>query len=121
FNSNLQYQGNQGNILPYAEVNGLANNGDFATYTSSGIAPFSNYATVTTTGYAPLNASAGDIVKIVGLGAAAYTITAASNMSVGALLIANLTTTASAITLNVPNTLTVASGLVMFQGGGGAN
>ncbi len=115
-NGGLQYLGNQGNILQYAEVNGLANNGDFATYTSLGIAPFSNYATQIFTSNGTLTASAGDIVKVLAQGSAAYTLQTTSNLSVGALLFVNATTTASAVTISVPNTLTFASGLVMFQG-----
>ncbi len=121
FNSNLQYQGNQGNILQYAEVNGGTNAGDFATYTANGIAPFSNYATQIFTSNGTLNASAGDIVKVLAQGSALYTLQTTSNLSVGALLFANATTTASAVTISVLNTLTIASGEVMFLGGGGAN
>ena len=118
FNSGLQYQGNQGNILPYAEVNGLANVGDFATYTTSGIATFSSYVQLFLVGNTTLNANPGDIVKINAFGSSAYTLTAASGLSVGALLFDNVT--AAAITISVPNTLTVASGLLMFQGTGAA-
>ncbi len=122
FNSNLQYQGNQGNILQYAEVNGLANNGDFATYTANGIAPFSAYATQVFTSNGTLTASAGDIVKVLAQGSAAYTLQTISNLSVGALLFVNATTAAaSAVTISVPNTLTIASGLVMFQGAAAGN
>ena len=92
FNSNLQYQGNQGNILPYAEVDGAANNGDFATYTASGIAPFTNYAIVNVNGNTTnlnevgnttLNANPNDIVKVVATGTLAYNVAAVSNLSIG--------------------------------------
>ena len=59
FSGGLQYEGNQGNILPHTrEVNGLANNGDFATYTSSGIAPFSNYLMLNVSTFGTLSANA---------------------------------------------------------------
>ncbi len=117
-NGGLQYLGNQGNILPYAEVNGLANNGDFATYTSSGIAAFTNYQLVPFVGNNTLSANAGDIVKVIALGSVAYTLTAASNLSVGALFIDNLT--GAVVTVNVPNALTISSGLFMSEGSGAA-
>ena len=106
FNSNLQYQGNQGNILPYAEVNGGANAGDFATYTSLGIAAFSNYLQLSVSGNGTLNANPADIVKVVVFGNSSVTLQTASNLSLGALLFDN-TSASSTLVVNIPNTLTV--------------
>ena len=63
----LQFVGNQGNILPFAEVNGTNSSGDLATYTSLGVATFSNYNTLIYFGSGPLPSTlgAGDIVKII--------------------------------------------------------
>ncbi len=121
FNSGLQYLGNQGNILPYAEVNGGADTGDFATYGSNGVAPFTNYATQSFGGVGTLSANAGDIVKVIAAGNNAYTINAAANLSIGALLLVNSNTGNQNITLSAsgtattPSSLTVSSGLIMNQ------
>src|SRR5207248_5923896 len=105
FNSNLQFMGNQGNILPWAEVGGGAGTGDFATYTTVGatnsIAPFSNYwlQPVSTTPVTLANSGVGttgfDIVKLTASGTAAA-ITGPGN-AIGALLINQ--TLGTAITL----------------------
>ncbi len=126
-NSGLQYLGNQGNILPYAEVNGAAGTGDFATYGSNGVAPFNNYATQVFSTTGTFSASAGDIVKIDAIGTSGYTINAAANLSIGALLLVNATVPNSNITLSVsgttstPSSLTVSSGLIMNENLGTAS
>jgi autotransporter-associated beta strand protein len=118
-NASLQYVGNQGNILPYAEVNGGNNAGDFATYTTSGVAPFSNYATQAFGGNTTLSATAGDIVKVIAQGGSGFALTAATNLSVGALLVQNLITVASqTVNIIIPSSMTLSSGLLMFQGPG---
>src|SRR5262249_22621888 len=63
------------------------------------------------------SANPGDIAKLLVTGSAAYTVTAASNLSVGALLLQNLSGN-QAITLAVSNALTVSSGLLLTMGTG---
>src|SRR5581483_6698309 len=81
----LQYVGNQGSILPFADVNGGNSTGDFATYTSNGIAPFSNYMTQSFSANGTLGGSTGDIVKVITTGTGT-TVTAFPNQTLGALL-----------------------------------
>src|SRR5262249_53479760 len=98
--------------------------GDFATYTSLGIAAFNNYNTQTFTGAGTLsaNVNGADIIKVNANGNTAYTITAAANASIGALLFIN-GTGAQAITLYAsgsltsPSTLSINSGAFMTLGG----
>ena len=116
-NSNLQYLGNQGNILQYGEVNAGGNNTDLATYGSNGIAPFANYKVLTFNSTNTLSANAGDIVLANASAAGPYTLTTAANLSVGALLINNATV-GLVLTVAVANSLTVSSGLLMFEGSG---
>jgi fibronectin-binding autotransporter adhesin len=122
--------GTMGNIIPFAEVNGptatptagIGLLGDFATYTASGIAAFSNDVVqgISAAGGLVNNAtSATDIVKVTATGGTAFTITAASNQVVGALLSANNAT--AQVNLASTGTLTVAGGALMTNGSNTAN
>ncbi len=116
--TSMQFFGNQGNILPYAEVNGGVGSGDFATYLGTGIAAFNNYLTESFSGNSTLAVNANDIVKVLAFGSAAYTITA-TNQTVGALLFSNSSTPGVVVNLAVAGasggagTLTVTSGQIM--------
>ena len=114
----LQFFGNQGNILPYAEVNGGANTGDFATYTTSGIATFTNYATQTLSGSGTLlnTFGASDIVKVTD--SASGTITTNANQSIGALVFNNTGTNAN-VTLLPSGIFTIAGGSIITLNTGG--
>src|SRR5205823_49549 len=106
--------GNGGGILPYAEVNGGANTGDFASYNqggSIGVGPYLGYVTSLAT------AVAGDIVKLTA--AAATTFTANANQSIGALLIVN-TSGNAVVQVNPTGTLTLTTGALMTLGSGTA-
>ncbi len=120
----LQFVGNQGNILQYAEVNGGANTGDFATYGSTGITAFQNYlvqAIPTATTSTTLNGGAADIVKVTTNNSTgtAVTITASANQTIGALVFANtnLGNNAAATTdnsqINPTGSLSIASGAIL--------
>ena len=113
----LQYVGNQGNILPYGEVNGGPNTGDFATYTTNGIAAFSNYAVQNVSGNTTLTNVAGDIVKIIATAAA--TITGPAN-AIGALLINNTSGAAVSFNPNFSSAGTITSGAILTLGSGAA-
>ena len=111
----LQFLGNQGNILPYAEVNGVANSGDFATYTSSGIAPFSAYATLAATTSQTLTFVAGDIVNVSAL-AGGITLTGPAN-AIGALIINNTSGGTVVFSPSFSSAATITSGAFLTTGG----
>ena len=131
----LVFTGNQGTILPFAEVNGTApsggsGSGDFATYGANGITAFTNYATQTFAGSGTLtapNANGLDITKVVE--SAAGTITVPAGAIYGALLV-NVSsgvafTLALAGTTTITNTFmptgTVGSGIAFLISGGSIN
>src|SRR5205823_4553956 len=101
------YVGNQGVIMPFAEVNGISTAGDFATYGGTGVIAFTNYLQLTNSLAA---AAAGDIVNF-NTTIAAPTLNA--NQAIGALRL-NATTIAPTLTLN--GTLTIASGALLSVG-----
>ena len=114
----LLFTGNQGTILPFAEVGGGGNSGDFTTYGSKGIAPFTNYLLQNvTTATATLSGGSGDIVKVTA--AITTTITGGFLQTIGALLFVNTntSTTAANVQINPNGLLTVSSGALMTVGG----
>jgi autotransporter-associated beta strand protein len=117
------FTGNQGTILPFAEVNGGGNTGDFTTYGANGIVPFSNYLVqnLGSATSATLNGNSGDIVKVIAGGSATGTITITGTFlqTIGALLFvnANSSATATTVQLNPNGLLTVNSGAIMTVGG----
>ena len=111
--------GNNGGIVPYAEVN----SGDFASYSQAGSG---NTGVAAYTGYVTSLAAAnpGDIVKLSA--AATTTFTANAGESIGALLIANTnassaTNSTIVVTPAAGSTLTISSGAVLTTGAAGTN
>ncbi len=110
-------------ILPFAEVNGGANAGDFASYNQTGtmgIAAFTGYNVQTFSGAGQVTAAATDIVQIeVGAGpSTAFTITAPANNIAG--LVINNTSGQNVNFAPLPDTtLNISSGGIITQGSSG--
>ena len=115
------------NIVPFAEVNGptaaatavTGLQGDFTTYTTTGITAFTNYITQNISAAGTLIATplGNEIVKVIATGSTAFTITAGTNQTLGALFLTNNATAVTVTTISMnASTFTLNSGAFMVNG-----
>src|SRR6185369_6161082 len=98
--------GNGGGILPYAEVNGNAGSGDFATYTAAnGVAAYNGYVNVTTTAQFAA-AGPNDIVKVTGTA-----VVVSASQTIGGLVLGG--TAAATLSLSAGTVLSLNFGALM--------